>query len=207
MRLEKDFAVGVPLERAWQTLSDVGAIASCVPGAELRAVNGMYTGRVEVSAGTGRLVCEATVRVIDRDDDKRVTTISGHGRQLGGPAVGDVTLQGRIEAVDSSTQVVLSAEIRSSGHEQTPDAVENAARQLLDEVAERLSERMQQSPPPQAVGDEVPQPGPSAVSGERVAGPPARRAPDPGLVAASGGFLLLALVLWRLLVRRRQARW
>lgn len=38
MRLEKEFTVAAPLGRAWQTLSDVEAIVSCLPGAELGAV-------------------------------------------------------------------------------------------------------------------------------------------------------------------------
>ena len=132
MKLEKEFTVAAPLSRAWQTLTDVNAIVSCLPGQELRPVDGVHIGRVELIDAGRKLSCEAMVRSIDQDDDEHVATIALRARQLGGPAVGSVTMQGRLAADDGRTRVALSADVLSAGHEPN-GAFDGAARGLFDD--------------------------------------------------------------------------
>ena len=52
MELINEFAVDVPLERAWAVLTDVETIAPCLPGAQLQEVEGdEYRGIVKVKVG------------------------------------------------------------------------------------------------------------------------------------------------------------
>ena len=52
MELVHEFSVPVPVEQAWQVLTDVERIAPCLPGAELTGVDGdAYHGQVKVKVG------------------------------------------------------------------------------------------------------------------------------------------------------------
>jgi carbon monoxide dehydrogenase subunit G len=202
MKLEKEFTVAAPLSRAWQTLTDVNAIVSCLPGQELRPVDGVHIGRVELIDAGRKLSCEAMVRSIDQDDDEHVATIALRARQLGGPAVGSVTMQGRLAADDGRTRVALSADVLSAGHEPN-GAFDGAARGLFEEVAERLEQRLM-APPAHPPSPPAHPPSPrdaAAATPERASA--ARHAPDARLIAA-GGLVLAAAVLGRVLARRRR---
>ena len=52
MELTNEFTVGVPVERAWEVLTDVELIAPCMPGAQLQEIEGEeYRGVVKVKVG------------------------------------------------------------------------------------------------------------------------------------------------------------
>jgi uncharacterized protein len=52
MELVHEFSVPVPVEQAWQVLTDVERIAPCLPGAELTGVDGdAYRGQVKIKVG------------------------------------------------------------------------------------------------------------------------------------------------------------
>src|SRR5438105_6775560 len=99
------------MESAWRALSDVQVFASCIPGGELQPADGVYTGRVALTTNGDRVECEATVRSVDQDEDEHVATILLHGRQIGGPGIGSATVRSHCHRADSSTRVVLSAEL------------------------------------------------------------------------------------------------
>jgi uncharacterized protein len=202
LRLEKEFTVGAPVEQVWRALSDAGVFASSIPGAELRAADGVHTGTLELAADGNRLPCEATMRMIDRDEDEHVATIALHGRQVDGPAIGSVTLQTRLAAADGRTSVSLTAEVLSTGH-RPADGLKDAGRELLDVLAERLSERALTSTdiPAQEV-----RPATEAFE-PRDALPVARTriAPSARIALAAGGSVV-ALAVFRRLVRGRRRR-
>src|SRR5437763_1605299 len=140
MRLEKEFVVGAPLERAWPALSDVEVVASCIPGGELQPSEGAYIGRIALGPNGSQVQCEATVRSVDQDEDEHVATILLHGRQVGGPGVGSVTLQSRCDRTDTSTRVRSSAAVVSSGCAR-PEAFAEAARERFERPADLLKDR------------------------------------------------------------------
>jgi uncharacterized protein len=208
MKLEKEFTVGAPLDRAWRALSDVGVLATSIPGAQLRASDDVYTGQLEIFAIGERIVCETTVRSVDQDHDEHVATILLHARQVGGPGIGSATVRSRCEAAGDETRVVLSAEVRSSGHQVQGDALEQAAREILAKAAEKLGERAAAPPPPV-----TPLPGdagrPAEAAGGAVAStrsPAVAKGLARGVALAGGGLVAVALVR-RALGRRRPGLW
>jgi carbon monoxide dehydrogenase subunit G len=209
MRSEKEFTVAAPLGRVWQTLSDVEAIVSCLPGVELRAADAVRIGRVALVAGGSRLSCEVTARSIDKDEDEHVATIGLHARQLDGPATGSATVQSQLTAIDGSTRVVLSAEWLFSGHEGSDDAEQGVACQLLDAVAEGVEQRVlapmvPPRPEQSAAGPQDKSPVLESDSGAIPVGPLGGKVPPARLVIAAGGLLLVLAVRLTMLVRRRR---
>jgi carbon monoxide dehydrogenase subunit G len=203
MKLEHEFTVEVPLEQAWNALSGADAVAACLPHAQLRSVDGLQTGRIELDADHG-VWGEGRIITIDRDDDEHVATVAMQGRQVGGPGVGSVTLRSALTQADAAaTRVSLSAEVSTSGHD-PGNGFEAAATQLLQEVARGLAQRARELPAPaervarQAAGESA-----SAVSAPPPA--PASRKRLPAAVAlglgAAGAVIAAAAVR-----RRRGAR-
>lgn len=208
MKLETEFTVGAPLDRAWRALSDVGVFAASIPGAQLQASDDVYSGQLEIPSHDEPIVCETTVRSIDSDQDEHVTTILLHARQVGGPGIGSATVRSRCEAAGDETHVVLSAEVRSSGHEVQADALEQAAREILAKAAERLGERATAPPPPPT----APRSGagrPADAAGGAVAstGSPAVTKGLARGAALAGGALVAVALVRRVLGRRRPGPW
>ncbi len=56
MRVEHEFTVAVPMDRAWNALAGADAVAACLPGARLRPIDGVQTGRIELDPRPRRLV-------------------------------------------------------------------------------------------------------------------------------------------------------
>ncbi|HEY3904504.1 MAG TPA: SRPBCC domain-containing protein [Streptosporangiaceae bacterium] len=67
MQLENEFAVPVPVSRAWSTLLDVQRIAPCMPGATVEQVDGdEAAGRVRAKVGPVALSYAGTARFITK---------------------------------------------------------------------------------------------------------------------------------------------
>lgn len=204
MKLEKEFTVGAPLDRAWRALSDVGVLATSIPGAQLQASDDVYTGQLEIPSSGERIVCETTVRSIDCDHDEHVATILLHARQVGGPGIGSATVRSRCEAAGDETRVLLSAEVRSSGHEVQEDTLEQAAGEILAKAAERLGERATAPPPPVTpLPRAAARPAEAAAGAVASTGSPAVQTGLPRGVALAGGALAAVVLVRRVLGRRR----
>src|ERR1041384_6053850 len=69
MRIDNEFTVSVPVARAWEVLTDLEAIAPCMPGAQLTGADGdAYTGKVRVKVGPVASEYAGTVRFLEKDD-------------------------------------------------------------------------------------------------------------------------------------------
>jgi carbon monoxide dehydrogenase subunit G len=206
MRFEHEFTVEVPLEQAWRALANPDALAASLPEAELRAVDGTHVGRIELDPSRN-LSCEATITAVDQDEDEHVATVSIHGRQVQGPAIGSAVLRSRLSERDSATNVSLTAEVLTTGHD-PGDGFQEGASRMFQAVAEGLEQRAKEGPPTTAA--EAP------VARTRALAPAAEPMPVQGswlenaggqkrLVGAAAGLAIAAVVLRR--VRRRRRRW
>jgi carbon monoxide dehydrogenase subunit G len=144
MRLEKEFTVSAPVERAWSEMLDLEDLVSCLPAARMSRLDGepIYGGDIRIDAAGTILECRGTVRPLDVDEDEHVATIQLHGRELAGPALGSGTVESRVATVNGSTRVMLSAELKLTGQRAGSEAVEQAAGKILDEFARRLEKRI-----------------------------------------------------------------
>jgi carbon monoxide dehydrogenase subunit G len=145
MRFEHEFTVEVPLEQVWRALADADALAASLPDAQLRALDGVHTGRIRLDAGHD-LSCEATITAVDQDEDEHVATVSVHGRQIEGPAIGSATLRSRLSEQGSSTKVSLTAEVLTTGHD-PGNGFQAGAQRLFAAVTEALERRARERPP------------------------------------------------------------
>jgi carbon monoxide dehydrogenase subunit G len=206
MRFEHEFTVAVPLEQAWRALCDADAVAGSLPGAQLRAVDGVHTGRIQLDASRD-LACEATITAVDQDEDEHVATIAVHGRQVEGPAIGSAILRSRLSRQGSSTNVSLTAEVLTTGHA-PGNGFQDGARRLFEAVAEGLErqarERPPAAPPPVAAPASAEAPASAAAPGALAERSRFKGASDPKrLLSAAAGLVIAAAMIRRLRRGRR----
>ncbi len=204
MRFEHEFTVEVPLEQAWRMLADADALAAALPNAQLRAVDGVHTGRIQFDSDRN-LSCEATISAVDQDEDEHVATVSVHGRQVEGPAIGSVILRSRLSDQGSATAVSLTAEVLTTGHE-SGNGFQAGAQRMFEAVAEGLERRARERPPavaalpPTPAPADVPASAPLAAQGSWLE----RVSPQKRLAAGAAGLVITAALLRRMRRGRRR---
>ena len=85
MELTNEFRVSVPVQDAWDVLTDVERIAPCLPGAQLQEIEGdEYRGVVKVKVGpiTAQYKGKATFK--SKDDTDHVAVLKAEGRDTRG---------------------------------------------------------------------------------------------------------------------------
>jgi carbon monoxide dehydrogenase subunit G len=204
LRVEKEFTVPVPLDRAWGWLTDADAVASCLVGGEVHKPDGerIYNSELTLSANGSDARCRTTLRPLEVDEDEHVTRLHVQGREVGGAGLGSGTLEGRLIASDGGTRVLLSADVAVTGHRADSQALDEGAAGVLAGFAERLERRMQEGRPEPAPAAGGPPPAKAAepqLEPEPGHGPAIERIGRYGAVAA---MVLLASLLLNALRRR-----
>ncbi|WP_405865023.1 MULTISPECIES: SRPBCC family protein [unclassified Streptomyces] len=116
MKIDQEFGVDVPVERAWQALTDLEGLAPCMPGAELTGVDGdTYRGRVKVKVGPVISQFTGTARFVKLDDATHIAVISAAGKDTRGAGNASATIHARLRADGVGTLVTVSTDLNISG--------------------------------------------------------------------------------------------
>jgi len=116
MKIDNEFSVGVPVERAWQALTDLEALAPCMPGAELTGVDGdVHRGKVRVKVGPMVSQFAGTARFVERDEAAHHAVISAAGKDMRGGGNASATVDARLREEGTGTVVTVSTDLNISG--------------------------------------------------------------------------------------------
>jgi carbon monoxide dehydrogenase subunit G len=86
VKLDKQYPLDVDATRAWALLTDLKAVASCMPGAEIteQLSETSYKGAVKVKVGPAVAQFGGTVDVIEAVESERKMVLRGKGADKGG---------------------------------------------------------------------------------------------------------------------------
>lgn len=85
MELKNEFRVSVPIDVAWDVLTDLERIAPCMPGAELQEVEGdEYRGSVKVKVGPIVAHYKGKARFTEKNDEAHRAVLKAEGRDTPG---------------------------------------------------------------------------------------------------------------------------
>jgi len=136
VELSNEFEVAVPVDSAWDILTDVERIAPCLPGAELREVEGdEYRGAVKIKVGPITTTYEGTVRFLERDRAGRRAVLSAEGRETRGQGNASAVITATMSPSDAGTKVVVATELAITGR------VAQFGRGVLADVSAALLDR------------------------------------------------------------------
>ncbi len=133
MRIDSEFSVGVPVERAWEVLTDLERITPCLPGAKLTGVEGdTYQGRMRVKVGPVVTEYAGTATFTELDETARRAVIDAKGRDSRGAGNASATVTAQLREDGDRTVVSVSTDMRVTGK------IAQFGRGMIQQVSEKL---------------------------------------------------------------------
>jgi uncharacterized protein len=131
--LTNEFRVGVPVERAWEVLTDVERIAPCMPGAQLQEIEGdEYRGIVKVKVGPITAQYKGTARFAEQDEAGHRAVLRAEGRETRGQGNAHATITAQLEPDGDGTKISVVTDLTITGR------VAQFGRGVLADVSTKL---------------------------------------------------------------------
>ena len=133
MDLTNEFRVGVPVERAWEVLTDVERIAPCMPGAQLQEIEGdEYRGIVKVKVGPITAQYKGAARFVEQDEAGHRAVLRAEGRETRGQGNANATITAQLEPDGDGTKISVMTDLTITGR------VAQFGRGVLADVSAKL---------------------------------------------------------------------
>jgi carbon monoxide dehydrogenase subunit G len=133
MELTNEFRVRVPVDRAWEVLTDLERIAPCMPGAQLQEVEGdQYRGIVKVKVGPITANYKGQATFIERDEAAHRAVLRAEGRDTRGQGNANATITATLIADGDGTAVTVVTDLTVTGR------VAQFGRGVLSDVSAKL---------------------------------------------------------------------
>lgn len=133
-QIVNEFTVNRPIDEAWPVMCDLERIAPCLPGAQLKEIEGTeYRGIVKVKLGAVATQFKGAAHVVDQDDDAHTITLRAEGRDTGGRGNAAADIRAEAEALSpTSTRVQVVADLHVTGK------VAQFSRGIMGDVSKKL---------------------------------------------------------------------
>ncbi|MFE9914057.1 SRPBCC domain-containing protein [Micromonospora sp. NPDC005553] len=192
MKITNEFAVTVPIDRAWAVLTDLEGLAPCLPGAQLTDVDGdVYQGRVRVKVGPVVSEFAGTARFVEKDDAAYRGVIDAKGRDARSTGNASALVTAHLRPDGDRTLVSVDTDLKISGKlaQFGSGMIKEVSGKLLAQFVANLEAKLAAEPPaphphaqPVAATSAVP-PAPTPAASEST--PAASTAPIEPTPAAS----------------------
>jgi uncharacterized protein len=177
VRIDNEFTVGVPLQRAWEVLTDLEGIAPCMPGARLTGVDGdVFSGEVRVKVGPVVSQYAGTATFASKDDSAHRAVIDAKGKDSRGSGNASALITAQLRADgDDRTVVTVETDLTISGKiaQLGGGMIKEVSTKLLGQFVDCLEQRLAAD----AVDGDAPQP--AQVATTAAAEDAAETAPGP----------------------------
>ncbi|HTC70184.1 MAG TPA: SRPBCC family protein [Acidothermaceae bacterium] len=150
MKIDNQFSVNVPIDEAWNALTDLERIAPCMPGAQLTGRDGdAYLGTVKVKVGPVISEFAGTASFIEKDDANYHAIIDAKGRDSRGSGNASATITAQLRS-DSPTRttVVVETDMKISGKlaQFGSGMIAEVSSKLLGQFADSLEQLLTEAP-------------------------------------------------------------
>ena len=153
-KLHNEFVVRRDIKTAFDVLTDLEAIAPCLPGATLEGRDGEdFVGSVKVKLGAIAANFGGTVRIVTKDDDNYAVTLSAKGREKAGRGMAEAAIEARLEPIGpDETRVVVDTDLKIMGKiaQFGRGIIGDVSKQLIDQFSANLDQLMSASSDPDA---------------------------------------------------------
>jgi uncharacterized protein len=150
MNLENEFRVSVPIERAWEVLTDIPLITPCLPGAQLTGAEGdEYTGKITIKIGPVTSNYSGTAVFTARDEARRHVEIFANGRDSRGSGNASASIVADMVADGDGTKVSILTDLKVAGK------VAQFGKGMIGEVSAKLIGQFVDCIEQQLLGDSI----------------------------------------------------
>ncbi|MAL67293.1 MAG: membrane oxidoreductase [Acidimicrobiaceae bacterium] len=147
MRIENDMHVSASMEEAWALLTDIPAIAPCLPGAKLIDQDGdTYEGTMKVKVGPIVAEYSGTATVVEMNETDRTVKLAASGRDKRGAGNASADIFASMVEDDGGTTVSIATDLKVAGKvaQFGRGAMADISKKLLGQFAECIEAKLQQ---------------------------------------------------------------
>lgn len=185
MKIDNEFSVNAPIERAWALLTDLEAIAPCLPGAQLTGVEGeSFLGKVKIKVGPVTAEYAGTALFSEKDDAGYRAVIDARGRDSRGAGNASALITAQLRQDGSRTVVTVDTDLKISGKiaQFGSGMIKEVSQKLLGQFVDCLEGKLNAPEvPPAAEPEAVPAPAPQVPAATVPAGGAPAREPEPAM--------------------------
>ncbi|MAJ88969.1 MAG: membrane oxidoreductase [Acidimicrobiaceae bacterium] len=148
MRIENDMHVSASIEEAWALLTDIPAIAPCLPGAKLVGqVGDTFEGTMKVKVGPVVAEYSGTATVVEMSEADRTVKLTASGRDKRGAGNASADIFASMVEADGSTTVLIVTDLKVAGKvaQFGRGAMADISKKLLGQFAECIETKLQQA--------------------------------------------------------------
>ncbi len=109
VKIQKTFPIGASAAAAWKVLSDIRAVAACMPGAAIteQLSETKYKGNVRIKLGPAAAAFDGDIDILGLDAQRREMRLLGTGQDSRGSSGASMDLTARIVAVDEGRSELI----------------------------------------------------------------------------------------------------
>lgn len=116
MKIENDFRVSAPIEEAWALLTDIPAIAPCLPGAELTGQDGeTFEGKMKIKVGPVTAEYKGTATITELDEANHRVLLSATGRDSRGSGNASAEITAVMTPDGDGTMISIDTDLKIAG--------------------------------------------------------------------------------------------
>ncbi len=145
MEFHNQFHVPSDIDTTFETLTDLAAVAPCLPGATLEEVDGStYTGRVKVKVGPIQVTYHGTAELTEVDREAKRGRIEASGKETRGSGTANADVTATLSEDEHGTRVDVHTDLHVTGKPAQfgRGVMADVGEKLITSFAERLRERM-----------------------------------------------------------------
>jgi carbon monoxide dehydrogenase subunit G len=142
MKLQNEFFVHVPIERAWETLLDIETVAGFLPGAKIEpgGPEGVYKGSMKVKVGPMTVNYQGTARLASVDEQAHSAEIEVRAKEAKGQGTAAAVIRNTLREENGGTRVTAETDLQVTGRQAQfgRGIMQDVAGRMLDDFAGRF---------------------------------------------------------------------
>ena len=149
MKMNNEFAVGVPVQQAWDVMLDLERIAPCLPGAAIQGSEGdEYQGTMKVKIGPITANYKGTAKFEETDEENHRAVLNATGRDARGQGTASATIVSTLHEEGDSTRVNVETDMKLTGRAAQfgRGIAQDVATKMLDQFADCLEKEISGGP-------------------------------------------------------------
>ena len=183
MKLENEFSVNVPLERAWETLLDIQTVAGFLPGAKIEPTDeeGVFKGAMKIRVGPMSISYQGTARLASVDEENRTVDLEVRAKEAKGQGTAAAVIHNQVVEEDGATRVIAVTDLQVTGRQAQfgRGIMQDVAGRMLTDFAQRFEAYLLEGGENGAAATAEAEPEAAADSGEAPTAAPSRPTPPP----------------------------
>jgi carbon monoxide dehydrogenase subunit G len=117
VKINNEFTVSAPVEKAWDVILDLERVAPCLPGAAIQEEkgDGEYEGTMKVKIGPITANYKGTVKFEEVDEANRRVVLEATGRDARGQGTASATIVSTMQEQGDKTKVNVETDMKLTG--------------------------------------------------------------------------------------------